>query len=294
MKTIQNDITEKFKIHLQQLGYNKSSLNMLPACVLDFLHYNNASEVKELNQEHIHLFYEYLHNRPHKRKTGALSGVYIHQNIYSLKVFFNWLEETRQITYNPISNLKFKRPKVNTREPLSQKEIQELFSAAKDDKERAILHLFYSCGLRRTEAENLNTSDIHFSKNRLYVREGKGAKRRAIPLTERVKTELETYLTKTREKKEGDVFIFNHHQTRMKGSQYNKTLKEIVQRTEIETRTGRSQSISLHHLRHSIATHLLENGLSLEFVRDFLGHSHLETTQIYTKVGKHQLKKLQQ
>jgi integrase/recombinase XerD len=289
MNNLQNELTEKYRTYLQQLGYSKSSVNMLPACVLDFLHYTNTTEPKEISQEQIQSYYEYLQNRPHKRKSTALSETFINHNIYSLKVFFNWLEQTQQIKINPISNLKFKRPKVNTREPLSKEEIIQLFEATENSKEIAILHLFYSCGLRRTEVENLNTSDIHFTQNLLYVREGKGAKRRVIPITEKVKKELQHYFTterKTNGAKDLEAFMFNTNYARMKGDQYNKTLKQILQRTEI------NKEITLHHLRHSIATHLLENGLSIEFVRDFLGHTHLEATQIYAKVFNRQLKKL--
>ncbi len=196
------------------------------------------------------------------------------------------MEQTGELNYNPISNLRFKRPKVNTREPLSKEEIRQLFEATENNKEVALLHLFYSCGLRRSEAENLNTSDIHFSKNLLYIREGKGAKRRVMPINMGVKKDLENYLVHEREKINEDVFMFNHHKGRMSGQSYNKALKAILQRTDL------NQEITLHHLRHSIATHLLENGMSIEFVRDFLGHSHLETTQVYAKVFKYQLKKL--
>lgn len=289
MNDLQNELTKKYKKYLQQLGYSKSSVNMLPACVLDFLKYTSTTEPKEISQEQIQSYYEYLQNRPHKRKSTTLSETFISHNIYSLKVFFNWLEQTRQIKYNPISNLKFKRPKANARKPLSKEEITQLFEAAQNSKETAILHLFYSCGLRRTEAQNLNTDDIHFSKNLLYVREGKGAKRRVIPITEKVKKELQHYLAterKTNAAKDLEAFMFNTNYARMKGDQYNKILKQLLQRTGIE------KKITLHHLRHSIATHLLENGLSIEFVRDFLGHTHLEATQIYAKVFKYQLKRL--
>jgi integrase/recombinase XerD len=289
MAHIQHALKEKFKQHIEQLGFSKSSVNMLPNCVVDFLQYNNITEPKQVNQEHIKAFYEYLQNRKHKRKETTLSESFINHNIYSLKVFFNWLEQTGQIKYNPISNLKFKRPKPNTREPLTQEEIKELFAATATSKEIAILHLFYSCGLRRTEAENMNTADIHFAKNLLYVREGKGAKRRVIPITEKVKKELENYFVKDRKNqaaKDDEAFFLNASLSRIKGDQYNKILKQILQRTEI------GKEITLHHLRHSIATHLLENGLSIEFVRDFLGHSYLEATQIYAKVKASKILKL--
>ena len=183
---------------------------------------------------------------------------------------------------------------------MDQEEIGQLFEAAVTCKETAILHLFYSCGLRRTEAENLNSADIHFGKNLLYVREGQGAKRRAIPLNGKVRKELENYynnarlpsgMERTTVNQEAclpdrQAFILNRTNARMRGDSYNRALKKIIERTGINRET------TLHHLRHSIATHLLENGLGIELVRDFLGHRHLEATQVYTKVRAGQLKDL--
>jgi integrase/recombinase XerD len=276
-------IESRFRQYIQQIGYSKGSQYQIPNCIKEFFEVTNKS-FKSITQQDILDFYEYLQTRPLKRRTGALSEAMINHYVFSLKTFFSWLEQTGQIKYNPISNIKFKRPQGNPREPLSQKEIQQLFESAITAKETAILHLFYSCGLRRTEAENLNTSDIHFGKNLLYVREGKGAKRRVIPMNEKVKKELESYYTSERTKVNEEAFILNRTNERMRGDSYNRALKEIIKRSEIE------KEITLHHLRHSIATHLLENGLNIEFVRDFLGHSHLETTQIYTSVSTKLLK----
>ena len=86
--------------------------------------------------------------------------------------------------------------------------------------------------------------------------------------------------------KDTDAFMLNRTGTRMSGDSYNRRLKEIAARTAIR------REISLHYLRHSIATHLLESGLPVEYVRDFLGHSHLEATQIYTKVYTKQIRTL--
>jgi len=294
--TTTTDILQEFTQYIQQIGYSKSSQYQIPKAIKEFLRYAAEPNIKKIKQNDILNFYNYLQNRPHKRKETVLSETFVNQHMYALKVFFNWLEQTQQIKTNPISNLKFKRPKANPREPLSQKEVTQLFESAITAKETAILHLFYSCGLRRTEAENLNTSDIHFTQNLLYVREGKGAKRRAIPITETVKRDLESYLLDTRtqiqETRQGadkEPFMTNIRGKRMKGDSYNDALKKLVAKSQI---SSLNTQISLHHLRHSIATHLLENGLSIEFVRDFLGHSHLEATQIYAKVFKHQLKNL--
>jgi integrase/recombinase XerD len=282
-------IIAAFRTYIEQIGYSKSSHYLICYCVQEFMTVTNKP-LHKITQQDIVDFYEYLQTRPLKRKSGTLSEAMIQHYVFSLKTFFSWLEQTEQVKTNPISNLKFKRAEINTREPLSQQEIKALFANTTTAKEIAILHLFYSCGLRRSEAENLNTSDIHFSKNLLYVREGKGAKRRVIPITERVKRDLENYFIteqKTNTAKDLEAFVLNARGVRMRGDSYNKILKQLLQNA------GITKPVSLHHLRHSIATHLLENGLSIEFVRDFLGHSHLEATQIYAKVFKHQLRKLE-
>jgi integrase/recombinase XerD len=212
--------------------------------------------------------------------------------VYALKTFFTWLEITEQIDYNPISGMKFKRPKQNVREPLTTEEIQQLFEAATTLKQTALLHIFYSCGLRRSEGEALNINDVHFKNQLLYVREGKGAKRRVVPMTEKVSKELEEYYlqdrcsNKSKKVKDEDAFILNRISNRMTGDQLNKLLKEILDKA------GITKEVTLHHLRHSIATHILQSGMSMEYVRDFLGHSFLETTQIYAKPKAEQLKLL--
>lgn len=278
----------RFKTYLQYLGYSPGSCYMLPECVGDFLSHAKKRPA-QITQKEIRSFYEHLQQRPHKKQGGGLSEVYIHHHVYAIRVFFNWLERTGAIKYNPISVMKFKSPKNNPRQPLTQEEIQILFAAAETVKETAILHLFYSCGLRRSEAEMLNTKDVHFKKQILYVREGKGARRRAVPMPARVSRELENYYQEERRtvmSKDREAFMLNRTNTRMLGASYNKALKEILKRTAIKPET------TLHHLRHSIATHLLESGISLEYVRDFLGHACLESTQIYTKINQRQLNSL--
>ena len=97
--------------------------------------------------------------------------------------------------------------------------------------------------------------------------------------------ERRTYIRKATENHQ-EAFILSNSGTRMTGDGYNKKLKELIKRSEIE------KDICLHSLRHSIATHLLENGLLLESVRDFLGHNHIDATQIYTRISRKQLQEL--
>ena len=292
MNTIKNKINQikDFKNYLVQLGYGKNTVSMVVRCMEDFLDYHPATDTEDFTAGHIHQYYDYLQIRPHKHKGGGLSEQYINHHVYALRVFFNWLEATQGLTGNPMSVLRFKHPKGNPRQPLSQEEIKALFENAQSVKETALLHIFYSCGLRRSEAVDLEIKDIHFKTRILYVREGKGAKRRAVPMTERVSKDLESYylqerITQVRVKDAG-AFMLGVTGRRMCADAYNKTLKILLERA------GLSKEISLHYLRHSIATHLLESGLAIEYVRDFLGHRHLETTQIYAKVHAWQLQKL--
>lgn len=109
-------------------------------------------------------------------------------------------------------------------------------------------------------------------------------------MTQKVGKELESYYLEERinqtKVRDTEAFILDTTGVRISGDSCNRLLKKILERLEIK------KEITLHHLRHSIATHLLESGLSIESVRDFLGHGHLETTQIYAKVSQKQLQKL--
>lgn len=285
-------IIQSFKNYLQNVGYSDGTVSMLPALVSEFIQYQSIKDISFIEQQKVKSFFEYLQTRPLQKRSGALSEMMISHYAYALKTFFSWCEVTEQIDYNPISGIKFKRPKTNIREPLSIEEASQLFTAAATLKQTALLHIFYSCGLRRSEGEALNINDVNFKQQHLYVREGKGAKRRVVPVTEKVSKDLEDYYLHERcssiTKKAADenAFMLNHIGNRMSGSSYIKLLKQITDKAALQ------KEITLHHLRHSIATHLLQSGMAMEYVRDFLGHSFLETTQIYAKPKAEQLRLL--
>jgi integrase/recombinase XerD len=285
-------IINSFAAWLYQVGYSETTRHMLPACVGEFLQQQQITDISYIEQQKVKDFYTWLSIRPLKKRSGALSEMMISHYVYALKTFFTWLEITGQTDYNPISGMKFKRPQQNTREPLSPGEIGQLFETATTLKQTALLHLFYSCGLRRSEGEALNIQDLRYKERLLYVRAGKGAKRRVVPMTVRVAKDLETYYLQdrcslaVRRVKDEAAFVLNRTGGRMSGAGYNDLLKELT------GRVGTRQEVTLHHLRHSIATHLLQSGMSLEYVRDFLGHGYLESTQIYAKPTATQLKLL--
>jgi len=280
---------EDFTLYLQLVGYGEGAWNMFPRSLREYLHWIEQYNypLHEITKKELKHYYQYLEERPNERG-GILSEMTIAHYMYAIRIFYTYLEETKQINTNPFSSIELPKAEYNRRSALNRNEIQALYKAAETHRDKAILSLFYGCGLRRSEAEKLNVKDISFTSNILYVREGKGKKRREIPLNQKVKTDLENYYHKSRTqylKQAGEpAFILGDKGRRMLGQTYVRHLQRLIQMTKDQSLITRQ--VSPHYLRHSIATHLLENGLSVEKVRDFLGHKEIDTTEIYTHINQ--------
>lgn len=272
-----------FHQYLIRLGYHQESAKMLPYCVREFFAYS-GKELEAVTEEDISSYHQYLQERPNKRYAGGLSASTIYQHLYSLRLFFTWQLEKGKLQTHPMSRLSFQLPAAKPRQILTQDEIQLLYQACQDSKERALLAVFYGCGLRKSEVEALSIADVDFKSGLLYVRRGKYAKRRAVPMSTKVQADLFRYVSYGRYGKAAEPALFyNAWGRRMRGYSMSRILRKLLTRAKI------TKTISLHCLRHSIASHLLENGLAVEYVRDFLGHKHLESTQIYTRINQDQL-----
>jgi integrase/recombinase XerD len=157
------------------------------------------------------------------------------------------------------------------------------------------LCIFYGCGLRRNEVVHLDINDIHFEKSVVHVRKGKGYKERMVPITKQSIEHLQNYLYDARPyfcNDKNEAFFVTHYGKRLGGTMMLRRLQQLIQLTG--NAELMQKDIHLHTLRHSIATHLLQNGMKLERIKDFLGHSSLESTQIYThfleteKINEHE------
>lgn len=270
-----------YRKELQTLGYSKSVSESYPKYVKYFLEF--TSEIlQNISEDHIKIYHEYLQEKPNQRRKGGLSPSYIHSQEIGIKLFFDYLERIGEIQQNPFT-LRLKSPKNQIRNILTKEEIQILYKHCESLEETVILHLCYGCGLRRNEAQNLNTKDIHFEQKMMYVRKGKGKKRRAIPITETIVEDFRKYQVFSIKYQDEEAFLINNQGKRMTGGKIYVIFKNLLKRTNNQLKTN---AICLHSLRHSIATHLLENDMSIEMVRDFLGHSQLSTTQIYTRINQ--------
>jgi len=297
------ELSAHFYVYLQQLGYsaryNRSKVLMLH----EFLHWlecRGIANISAVSAADLHRYYGYLCERPGKKDGGILSPSTVHRHLLVVRDLFILLHQEGRLGSHPFGGLSFTRPPGErpARTILTPGEIRQLYKASVTAQERAILSLAYGCGLRAGELEKCNVEDIKLSEKLLVVPEGKGNKRRVIPLSGGVVRDLSAYYYRERpllaagrdHRPSEQAFILHSRGGRMHDDTYNKYLKRIIARTG--SAVIREKGITIHSLRHSIATHLLAEGVSVEQVRMFLGHASLETTQLYTHISQGQLSRL--
>lgn len=267
--------------YLEYLELEKGlSQNTLEAYRRDLSEFSQGVEdITKVDRMSINMFIR-------KLRENKLAPSSIIRKMASLRGFFKWASSAGIIDKNPASTLE--QPKVPQRLPkvVSIKEIEEMLHNNLTPLEHVIMELLYSCGLRVSELVNLKTNDIDLSSK--YVRcFGKGSKERIIPIGEIAKKAVTEYMP------ERDFLV----------KKYNLNTKllliqnsgRFITRQDVYTfihAQGKliHKNISPHTLRHSFATHLLENGADLRVVQELLGHSDVSTTQLYTHISKKRLK----
>ena len=275
-------LVESYKEWLTTLGYARSTIYGSPRYVKAFFFYLERQKINSLNEitnPVIKDYFVYLSGRKNQNKAGTLSLNSLRNNLGALRRFGKYLRETEQ--GNLEISVHLPESKIQVKEILSQEEIKELYDATEQSilgmRDKAMLSAYYGCGLRRNEGINLNTSDILLERNKVIVRKGKGNKERIIPITGAVKSDLENYLNYARtvlteRNPKEESFFVGKTGKRISGNMLYERFRQLKEKAEINKESG------LHTLRHSIATHLLQDGMSIEYVSQFLGHSSLEST----------------
>ena len=214
----------------------------------------------------------------------------------SIKSFFKWLTQNNYLLYNPASELPIpKRPKRLPRSLLSQEDMKDLLNTpdvqtVEGIRDRAVLELLYSCGIRRQECADLFLQDVNVKSQTVLIREGKGDKDRLLPIGDSANTWLIKYLEEARpellvELDDYHLFISDY------GEGYQgKNIGDLVKRTM--KKAGIEKEGSAHLIRHAMATHMLDNGADIRFIQSMLGHSDLKSTQIYTQVSIEKLREI--
>ncbi|MGI6648397.1 MAG: site-specific tyrosine recombinase XerD [Bacillota bacterium] len=227
------------------------------------------------------------------QKKGRASTT-ISRHLAALKSFYHFLFSEGEVAKNPTKTLELPRLHKKLPQVLSVSEVDLLLSQPKLDnpagiRDKAMLELLYATGLRVSEMVSLKLEDINLAGG--YLRcFGKGSKERIVPLGKVARYCLEEYLVKSRGKltqgrSEQSLFV-NYHGKTMTRQGFWKIVKQYAKRARIE------KPITPHILRHSFATHLLENGADLRSVQEMLGHADIATTQIYTHLTKSRLKQV--
>jgi integrase/recombinase XerD len=223
-------------------------------------------------------------------KEKGLSSSSAARKLAALKTFYHYLLQTHVISENPTVSME--RPKTGRYLPkvLSQVEVETLLNQATlAPRERAILELLYSGGLRVSELTKVNISDVNLHEGHLRM-VGKEGKERIIPLSETAIRAIEVYLKQVRptqkSRPQERALFLNYAGRRLSRQCIWKIVKEAARTANIQL------DITPHTLRHSFAIHLLEKGVDIRSVQELLGHADISTTQIYAHVSKRRLKDL--
>ena len=295
----QREATE-YRNYLLLLGYADETCQSRYLYLKEF--FNWLEEIGTYQLQHITAveisnFYEYIENRESTRTKEKLKLKSVYDIMRCVQTFLGYALDLGKLKTNPASHLKFTYPDEEVeRKIFTQSEIQQLYKATETEQEKAILHIAYGCGLRVQEISHLNKEDLRLTENLIIVQKGKNSKRRLVPINEKVSQELNFFLSSEEVLKGNGKAVFTHSKGgRMKQWTLNKLLKKLIKRTHFgkQLSTEELGKIGIHSLRHSIATHLLQNGMKLEQVQQFLGHSHIESTEVYTHISQDQINEME-
>jgi integrase/recombinase XerD len=257
----------RFISWLNSKRYSVNTIKTYSEAMRSFLKYFKDKSAKDITNEDL-----ILYNNDYIRKNN-LSASYQNQIVNAIKLFYLTVED------RILEMEKIHRPKREKLLPnvLSKPEVKLILNAHSNIKHRVMLALVYSCGLRRSELLNLMPNDIDSKRNIVIIRQAKGRKDRIVPLSLKVLTMLREYYFYYKPK----FWLFEGY---IRGEKYNARSLSHVLKMAL-TKVGISKPVSLHWLRHSYATHLLESGTDLRYIQEILGHTSSRTTEIYTHVS---------
>jgi integrase/recombinase XerD len=261
IREIPTEYLDKLKIK----RYSASTIKTYTSCFKEFISYYYDREVANISEEEVRSYVLYL------IKTKNISNSTQNLVINAIRFYYEKVKEGNKIILN------IERP--NNEKPLpkvlSEEEVVKIFSTIKNLKHRCLMFLIYSAGLRLSEAANLKIKDIQADRNLLMIRGGKGKKDRTTILSSKILQMLREYYKIYRP--------MNYLFEGTSGEQYSKRSIQAIFRTAL-LKAEIHKDASVHTLRHSFATHLLEAGTDIRYIQALLGHSSSKTTEIYTHV----------
>jgi integrase/recombinase XerD len=265
---------QQFKNWLNSKRYSQSTIGTYTDALKTFLRFYSYKTIAEITNEDIIIFNnEYILKQ-------RLSASFQNQVVNAIKLFLKTIENKH---LNPELIHRPKRPK-QLPNVLSKEEVKLILNSQSNLKHKTMLSLIYSCGLRRSELLNLKLTQIDWNRNLLIIKQSKGRKDRIVPLSYKTGVLVNDYL----EAYKPNEWVFEGQD---KSRQYDESslaavLKQALEKCKI------TKPVTLHWLRHSYATHLLENGTDLRYIQELLGHSRSTITEIYTHVSNKSIQKI--
>jgi integrase/recombinase XerD len=265
---------EKFKQWMRSKRYSESTVTTYSEALKSFLFFYREKPISEITNEDVILYNnEFILEK-------KISSSYQNQIVNGIKLFFATIRETK------IEIDKIHRPKREKVLPnvLSKAEVKLILNAHSNIKHKTMLSLIYSCGLRRSELLHLKPADIDSKRGIVIIRQSKGKKDRIAPLSPKILDMLRTYYNSYKP----ITWLF---EGQIAGATYSeKSLQSILKQALYKA--GIHKPATLHWLRHSYATHLLESGTDLRYIQELLGHRSSRTTEIYTHVSTKSLQQI--
>jgi integrase/recombinase XerD len=258
---------EKFKQYLRSKRYSESTLNTYSEALKSFLVFFREKPTAEITNEDV-----IIYNNEHILKNN-LSASFQNQTVNAIKLFFKIIHDSK------IEIDKIHRPKRAKVLPnvLSKEEVKLILNAHSNIKHKMMLSLIYSCGLRCGELLALKPVHIDSIRNIVLLKNAKGKKDRIVPLSPKILEMLREYYKVHKPTN----YLFEGQNV---GLQYDARSLQLILKQALQ-KSGITKPATLHWLRHSYATHLLESGTDLRYIQELLGHNSSKTTEIYTHVS---------
>lgn len=263
-----------FTVFLQNQRYSPSTIKTYTDTLNVFFRFHGTKETHELHNTDLTEFvHTYIIQAGH-------SYSYQNQFINAIKLFFGKVEKRNMVIEQ------IQRPRTEKKLPniLSKQEVKMILGSLQNTKHKTILCMIYACGLRRGELLKLQPQDILSDRMLLHIKQAKGKKDRIVPLSEKLLDMLRDYYKTFKPQ----VWLFEGQKS---GTPYSERSLELVFKHALK-QAGIQKPATLHWLRHSYATHLLESGTDLRYIQALLGHKSSKTTEIYTHVSTQSIQKI--
>lgn len=256
------EILQKVERELKLRAYSARTIDAYSFCIREYLNFKKV-EFEKLNEENIK---DYLLNLQDSGKSSQTINLHLNSIKYLYREIF---KNNRKI------NIKYAKRLQKLPVVLSKKEIEKMIEETQNLKHKLIISLSYGAGLRVSEVQNLKIRDIDLEQMTIHIKNAKGKKDRISLLPEKIIPDLKKVMAY---KEAGDLLFESERGGKLSTRSLEKIFENALQKSKI------SKPATFHSLRHSFATHLLENGVDVRYVQELLGHANIRTTQIYTHV----------